>query len=272
MVERYRRGKRKRPLLGSHQKCWIWGRNVVWETLESGVWPIVELYTSDQLDEQVRRDVERLSEAHEIPALTETTEQLTRRCRSSAHQGFVAKMTPFPYADAGEAIDGLGESPLAVVLDSIQDPFNFGAVIRSAEVLGAEAMFVSTRDQAEVSSLVARTSAGAVNRLPISQSDDLAALVPALKDRGLCVVAAAQSEGVPVEDVDLTRPTAFVIGNEGCGIRPELFALCDESVTIPQAGHVESLNAAVSAGILFYEAGRQRRAFGQLSAASSRIS
>jgi TrmH family RNA methyltransferase len=86
------------------------------------------------------------------------------------------------------------------------------------------------------------------------------------------VVAAAQSEGVPVEDVDLTRPTAFVIGNEGCGIRPELFALCDESVTIPQAGHVESLNAAVSAGILFYEAGRQRRAFGQLSAASSRIS
>ncbi len=258
MVERYRRGKGKQPLLGNHQKCWIWGRNTVLETLQAARWPVVELYLSDELEPQRLETARRLADESNVPTVVETHEAISRRCRSREHQGYLAKMTPYPYADSGRFLDARSSAPLFVLLDAIQDPYNFGAIIRSAVALGVDAMFVGRRGQSEVSSLVARSSAGAVNQLPIAQADDLVVLAAHLNALGICVVAAARDGSQPACEFDFRQPTAIVIGNEGAGIRDDLLQVCERRVSIPQSGNFDSLNAAVAAGILFYEANRQR--------------
>jgi 23S rRNA (guanosine2251-2'-O)-methyltransferase len=167
-------------------------------------------------------------------------------------------MAEFPYERAEPVLAVRNERPLFAILDGIQDPHNFGAVIRSAHMLGVDALFVPTRGQVEVTALVARSSAGAVNHIPIAQVDDLVALAGQLRSRRVRVIGTSQNAARPIFESDLSSGTAVIIGNEGSGIRPELLAVCDELVTIPQFGAVESLNVAVSAGILFYEAQRQR--------------
>lgn len=258
MVERYRKGKRKKKLLGSHQKCWVWGRNTVLEILRAGRWPVVELHLADRLPPSQRDEPERLARQWDVPLTVEPFESLTQRCHSKEHQGYLVKMTPYPYSDAETILQRSLAAPLFVVLDAIQDPYNFGAIVRSADGLGIDAVFVPREGQSEVTSLVARSSAGAVNYVDIAQVGDLIELAHALHQRGLALVAAVEDAPRPVFEARLDGPAALVIGNEGRGIRPELLALCDEQIRIPQVGHVESLNAAVSAGILFYEARRQR--------------
>ena len=261
MVERYRRGRGKAPLLGSHQKCWLWGRNVVLETLRARRWPILELYCSDQLSPE---DIEavRLSAAQNaISVCVEPSTALRKRCHSSEHQGYLAKMPDFPYAEPLPLVDKITREqthPLLVICDGIQDPFNFGALIRSSEVFGIDGIFIGATHQVGVTSLVARSSVGAVNHIPIARADDLEEVLDAIKTRGVQVLGTSDVSGIPVFESDLKKPTALVIGNEGSGMRSELQKRCNHLIRIPQHGKVSSLNAAVSAGILFYEARRQR--------------
>lgn len=259
MVERYRRRKLSRALLGSHQKCWLWGRHVVLETLRADRWPVLELHLSDRVSAEDRAFAARWAHSRDSVVVIEPFERLTQLCHSREHQGFLAKMAPFPYDRLDEVLLTAKAPPLFAILDGLQDPHNFGAVIRSAHVLGVDALLVPTQGQVEVTALVARSSAGAVNFVRIAQADDLVSLVAALHSRGVRVVGTSQRATQPIFASDLTGPTAVVIGNESAGIRNELLAVCNDLVTIPQFGVIESLNAAVSAGILFYEAQRQRR-------------
>jgi 23S rRNA (guanosine2251-2'-O)-methyltransferase len=169
-------------------------------------------------------------------------------------------MPPYPYVDASDLLRRRPQTPLYVVLDRIQDPYNFGAIVRSAEVLGVDGMFVAEQNQCAVTSLVARTSAGAVNYLEIARVPDFVALARQLSHTGVRLIAASQHAECRLFDCNLKGSAALVIGNEGEGIADELLQCCDVRVSIPQSGHVDSLNAAVSAGILFYEASRQRSA------------
>lgn len=258
MVERYRRGKSKKELLGSHQKCWIWGRHVVLETLRAARWPVLELKLSDRLSAEERDLAYQLAESLQIPAAIEPPDRLTGRCRSGEHQGYLAKMTPYCYADAESLLTNRPASPLYAILDSIQDPYNFGAVIRSANAMGVDALFVARKHQVPVTSLVARTSAGAVNHIALAQVDNLNGLAKRLQDLGIAVVCANHEATTDVFDHDFRQPTAIVMGNEGTGIRDSLLQACDRQVRILQSGDVDCLNAAVAAGILFYEAARQR--------------
>lgn len=259
MVERYRRGKGKQPLLGSHQRCWIWGRNAVLETLRAGRWPMYELFLADRLGQDTLQELRRLAEAHGVPVRVETADDLRRRCHSGEHQGYLARMPPFPYDDAEQLLANRPVCPLYVVLDGLQDPFNFGAILRSADILGVHAAFIGRAGQVGVTSLVARTSAGAINYVPIARMDDLAELLRRLRKLQIAPVAATERGTTPLDRHDFRTPTALVIGNEGCGIREELLRECTAHVRIPQAGHVSALNAAVAAGILFYEVARQRK-------------
>lgn len=263
MVERYRRQKRKPKLLGNHQKCWLWGRHAVLETLRAGRWPVLELYVNAMLptaDLDFLFDWAAHSDRNDRVELIRTTpERLTQLCHSQEHQGLLAKMGEFPLDEVADLVAATHSQSLFAILDGLQDPHNFGAVIRSGHVLGVDALFVPSQGQVEVSVQVARSSAGAVNHLPIAQADDLLTLAAQLRACGVRLIGASQNAARPPFDCDLTGPTAIVIGNEGTGIQPDLLAACDELVTIPQFGVVESLNAAVSAGILFYEAQRQRR-------------
>jgi 23S rRNA (guanosine2251-2'-O)-methyltransferase len=260
MVERSQRGKGKQKLLGSHQKCWIWGKHAVLETVRCGKWLPVELHLSDQLSTDQAKETNQLAEKLSVPVTFDSADRLKQLCNSSEHQGYLAKMPPYPYDDAEELLSKHRDQPFYAVLDSIQDPYNFGAILRCAEAMAVDAVFVREQNQVEVTSLVARTSAGAVNHVALARVPNLCELVRKLQNLKISVVAAHENAETNLFDCDFGKSTAVIIGNEGSGIRQELLNVSDQQVRIPQFGNVGSLNAAVSAGILFYEIRRQRSA------------
>ncbi|WP_298868054.1 23S rRNA (guanosine(2251)-2'-O)-methyltransferase RlmB [uncultured Gimesia sp.] len=259
MVGKHSRGKKNKPLLGNHQKCWIWGRNAVMDTLSAGFWPMWELHLSEELNGELKTQAEQLASQLSIPVSFASNKDLTQKCRASDHQGMIAKMAPFPYSSPEEIIERTTSSALYLILDRIQDPYNMGAIIRSAEILGALGIFTGTDEQCEVTSLVCRTSAGAVNRIPVAEVTDLAQLCRELKDSGISVVGTAMQAPDILSNYDFCQPSAIVVGNEGMGINTELLAECSHLVRIPQQGETESLNVSISAGIMLYEASRQRK-------------
>lgn len=260
MVGGKRRKSRRGRVLGSHQKCWLYGRHVVRETLRAGRWPPLELWLADDLEDDVRSEATTLATRLAVPIVQATSRELTRRCGGLAHQGLMARMPPFPYADSHDVLQSAAEPVFFVILDGVQDPFNFGAILRCADVLGASGAFVATTNQSEVTVQVARSSAGAVNYVPLAQVPDLVGLIRQMQQRRIRVVAAAERAEKTLADCDFRGPCALVVGNEGFGVRAEVLNACDQSARIPQSGHVSSLNAAAAAAILFYEVRRQRGA------------
>lgn len=258
MVERYSRGKGKRPLLGSHQKCWIWGRHLVQETLDAGVWPIRDLFLSDQLPAADRESALRRAAALGVPATVRPPADLSLLGHTSEHQGYLARMEAFPY----RSLETLPTppNPFYVMLDGIQDPHNLGAVLRSAEVFGADAAILAATGQTGVTSMAARSSAGAVNRVPIVRVERMEEAARALAARGVRLIGASEKASETAFACDFRQPLCLAVGNEGSGLSDAVQACCAALVRIPQYGRVGSLNAAVAAGILFYEIRRQRHA------------
>jgi 23S rRNA (guanosine2251-2'-O)-methyltransferase len=183
---------------------------------------------------------------------------LTELAETRDHQGAVARVEPYRYADAYELAGG--ESPLLAVLDKVTDPRNLGAVCRGAEGAGATGVVVPAHGAAVVTPAVARASAGAIEHLPIAVVTNLARYLEEVKGPKLWVYGASGEAETTMWDTDLTGGVALVLGAEGKGIRPLVRRSCDALVSIPLAGRVESLNVSVAAAVLLYEARRQRRA------------
>jgi 23S rRNA (guanosine2251-2'-O)-methyltransferase len=181
---------------------------------------------------------------------------LTERVGNRDHQGVVARVEPYRYADSYELAQQ--PSPLLVCLDRVTDPQNLGAVARSAEGAGATGIVVPAHGSAMVTPAVCRSSAGAVEHIPIAVVQNLARYLAEVKGPDLWVYGAAGEAGKPMWEADLTGGAAFVFGAEGRGLRPLVRRTCDELVSIPLAGTVESLNVSVAAAVLLYEARRQR--------------
>jgi len=179
---------------------------------------------------------------------------LTELAGTRDHQGVVARVEPFRYADAYELAAG---EPLLVALDQVTDPRNLGAVIRSAEGAGATGVILPAHNSARVTPAVARSSAGAVERLPVAVVPNLARYLNEVKGPRLWVYG-ADAAGISMADADLSGGLSLVFGAEGKGIRPLVRRACDASVSIPLSGRVESLNVSVAAAVLLYEARRQR--------------
>ena len=201
--------------------------------------------------ERGRRRVHRVWRAPETPA-----EELERLCGSPDHQGVVAEVDRYPYADALallEPADGL-----LVALDQVQDPRNLGAIARSAEVAGATGLVVPERRAATVTPAAGKASAGAVEHLSISRARNLADWLAAAKERGWWIWGADAESGVAPWEADLTGPLVLVLGGEGKGLRPRVAAACDGMLAIPQRGRIGSLNVSAAAAALLYEALRQR--------------
>jgi 23S rRNA (guanosine2251-2'-O)-methyltransferase len=182
--------------------------------------------------------------------------ELTELAGTRDHQGVVAKVTPFRYADAYEL--AAVEKPLLAVLDQVTDPHNLGAVCRSADGAGATGVVVPAHGSAVVTAAVARASAGAIEHLPIAVVTNLARYLDEVKGADLWVYGAAGEGESSMWDTDLSGGTALVFGAEGKGIRPLVKRSCDALVSIPLVGAVESLNVSVAAALLLYEARRQR--------------
>jgi 23S rRNA (guanosine2251-2'-O)-methyltransferase len=174
------------------------------------------------------------------------------------HQGVAALTDPYPYVDAYELL--ARPDPLVVVLDGVTDPRNLGAIVRACDGAGADGLVLPRHGSAGVTSIVAKASAGAVEHVRIAMTTNLAELLRRTKRPDLWSYAAeaADEGGAAPWEIDMTSGTILVLGSEGSGIRPLVRRLCDAAVTIPQAGKIASLNVAVAAGTLLYEAARQR--------------
>jgi 23S rRNA (guanosine2251-2'-O)-methyltransferase len=182
--------------------------------------------------------------------------ELTALAGTQDHQGVVARVEPYRYADAHEL--AAGPAPLLAVLDSVTDPRNLGAVIRSAEGAGANGVVLPAHNSARVTPAVARASAGAVEHLPIAVTKNLARYLGEIKAPQLWIWAAAGDAETSLWKADLAGGAVFVFGAEGKGLRPLVRRACDDAVAIPLQGQVESLNVSVAAALLLYEARRQR--------------
>ncbi len=182
---------------------------------------------------------------------------LTAAAGTRDHQGVVAFCEPYRYADAYEL--AAGERALLACLDGVTDPHNLGAVCRSAEGAGATGVVVPEHNASRVTPAVCRASAGAVEHLPVAVVVNLARYLGEVKRDDLWAWAAAEDAETSVWSADFTGGTALVFGAEGKGVRPGVRRACDAALSIPLAGRVESLNVSVAAGIVLFEAARQRR-------------
>jgi 23S rRNA (guanosine2251-2'-O)-methyltransferase len=230
----------------------VYGRRAVREALR-GRREVLEVWATERAMKAERwlRDVDR-------PRVQIKLErELNDAAGTRDHQGVVAWCEPYKYADAWEL--AAAEHPLLVCLDQVTDPRNLGAVCRSAEGVGATGVVVPAHGSATVTPVVARSSAGAVEHLPVAVVPNLARYLADVKRDDLWIYAAAGDADSPMWDADLTGGTALVFGAEGRGLRPLVRRTCDASVSIPLFGNVESLNVSVAAAVLLYEARRQRR-------------
>jgi 23S rRNA (guanosine2251-2'-O)-methyltransferase len=183
--------------------------------------------------------------------------ELTERSGTRDHQGVLALVEPYRYADAYQL--AAAERPLLAVLDRVTDPRNLGAVARSAEGAGATGVIVPAHGSAVITPAVARASAGAIEHLPVAVVTNLARYLEEVKGADLWIYGAALGQGaVSMWETDLSGGVALVFGAEGKGLRPLVRRTCDALISIPLTGEVESLNVSVAAAVLLYEAKRQR--------------
>ena len=177
------------------------------------------------------------------------------------HQGIIGFVSPISYGSLDHVISSAyaaGDSPLILVLDRITDVRNFGAICRSAECAGVHAIVVPSRGSAQINSDAMKTSAGALNYIPVCRENNLETTIRFLQDNGLTVVACTEKTTTPIYDLDLNMPLAIILGSEEDGILPQLIKKADVIGRIPMRGKISSLNVSVAAGILIYEAVRQR--------------
>jgi 23S rRNA (guanosine2251-2'-O)-methyltransferase len=191
-------------------------------------------------------------------------DELDRLAGGERHQGAVAEVAPRagdPETQLEEALEALGDTPaLLLVLDGVTDPHNLGACLRSADAAGVAAVIVPRDRAAGLTPVVRKVAAGAAETVPLIAVVNLARTLRELKERGLWLVGTADDAPRTLYDVDLTGPTVLVLGSEGEGMRRLTREACDELVSIPMAGAVESLNVSVATGVALFEAVRQRRA------------
>jgi 23S rRNA (guanosine2251-2'-O)-methyltransferase len=187
--------------------------------------------------------------------------QLDRLAGTDRHQGVVAVVADFRYAELEELLSraaASGAPALLLVLDGVEDPHNLGAIIRSAHALGGHGVVIPRDRAVGVTAVVAKTSAGAVERCPVARVVNVAKAIEELKEGGVWSVALAQDAARPLSELDLAGPTALVLGSEGEGLRPLVRRTCDLEARIPMPGDLESLSVSASAAIAMYEASRQR--------------
>ncbi len=250
---------------------WLYGRHAVEETLRAGRRKIFRVLVSEAAKGQKSGDEQagRLSSIEAVARAAGVPIELTPAARLDAvtrvghhHQGVAAEVSPFPYISLSDVVEmcrQTGPASLVLVLDSIQDPQNFGTLLRSAEAVGVTAVVMLDRRQVEVTPAVVNASAGAVEHLQICLANNLPRAIGELQEAGLWVYALQAEPGATLHtEADLRGPIGLVVGSEGQGVGRLVRERCDGAIALPMRGQVESLNASVAGSIALYEALRQR--------------
>jgi 23S rRNA (guanosine2251-2'-O)-methyltransferase len=244
---------------------YINGRNAVIEALRSGE-GVEKVFLQYGLEGEPVSKIRAEAKRAGVPCVTVDRQRFNEMERAagvaSRSQGVLALASEIEYVDIELLVDGLfqqGRFPLVTALDSITDPHNVGAIIRSAECAGLDALMMGKRDSSGITDVVTKTSAGATTYLPIARVSNIGDVLLGLQQAGVAIVGLDERGETPFTDYDFKAPTAIVIGSEGKGLSPRIRKLCDTLISIPMQGKVASLNASVAAGVVFFEAVRQRK-------------
>lgn len=237
----------------------LYGVRPIIEAIESGKM-IDRVYLRKGSDTPLTTQIAKLCKERRIPIQEVPIEKLNRLTRGN-HQGVVAQVSPIDYADVTQVVAAAqerGETPLIVVTDSVTDIRNFGAIARSAECAGAHALVMSMKNSAPVNAEAIKSSAGALNLIPVCRVGSIRNTLKLLASMGLQLVAATEKTDKTLYEADFTKPTAIVMGSEDRGISGEVLKLCDVQVAIPMKGRIESLNVSAAAAVILFETVRQR--------------
>ncbi|SFF41922.1 23S rRNA (guanosine(2251)-2'-O)-methyltransferase RlmB [Sunxiuqinia elliptica] len=249
--------ERRRPQKNTDD--FIFGIRAVIEAIDSGK-EIDKILIKKGLGGELFKELFEKIRALNVPFQYVPMEKINRITRKN-HQGVLAFISPVTFYDVENFLPSVfeaGKTPLLLVLDQVTDVRNFGAIVRTAECAGVDAILIPEKGAARINADAVKTSAGALHLLPICRTKDLKKSVIYLKESGLKIAAATEKASYSYTQADLSGPTAIVMGSEEKGIEPAILRLADEQLQIPILGKIESLNVSVAAGLLVYEAVRQR--------------
>lgn len=236
------------------------GRNALTEALRSGRTIDKVFIAAGETDRALQRLAAHAKEAGAVVVPVDRR-KLDAMSTTHAHQGVIALAAAREYATLDDLLENAaskGEAPLLVICDELTDPHNLGAILRSAECVGAHGVIIPKRRSVGLTATVAKASAGAVEYMPVARVTNINAAIADLKEKGVWIFGTAAEGSIPMYQADLTIPAAIVIGNEGSGMSPLVRKNCDVTVHIPMKGNISSLNASCAASVLLYEALRQR--------------
>jgi 23S rRNA (guanosine2251-2'-O)-methyltransferase len=243
----------------------LYGLLPIVEALRAGSRRVERVTVAEGAHEGRLHDLFELARASGVPVRRAPRAELQRMAAPGAnHQGVIANVAAVAYHDADELIErlasrvGTSSPPLAVILDGVEDPRNLGAIVRTAECAGVDALFIPERRAAGLTETAAKAAAGALEYLPVARAANVARLVEDLKGRGIWTVGTDADANIDYTEWDWTQPCALLFGGEGSGLRRLVRERCDALVRIPLRGRISSLNVSVAAGIVLYEAVRQR--------------
>lgn len=233
----------------------IYGRNAVTEAIKSGM-PINKvLISSGEISGSLKSIMALIKEKHIVYQFVDKN-KLNDITGTKNHQGVALYTAPAEYCDIDDILQKAKEAnepPFVIILDEIQDPHNFGAIIRTADAVGAHGIIIPKRRSVQLTGTVAKTSAGASAHVPIARVPNIPSAIDALKEAGLWIAGTDLTGTVPFYKADFKGPIGIVIGSEGNGMGNLVTKKCDFIVTIPMKGEVSSLNASVAAGVVLYE-------------------
>ncbi|MEO5929392.1 MAG: 23S rRNA (guanosine(2251)-2'-O)-methyltransferase RlmB [Candidatus Kapaibacterium sp.] len=243
---------------------YINGRNAIIESLRSGE-GVEKVFIMFGMEGEPINRIKSEAKRAGVPCATIDRRRFSELERAAGlggrSQGVIAVASEVEYVDIeqlAQDIYGKGSVPLMAALDAVTDPHNVGAIIRSAECAGIDGLLIGKRDSSGITDVVMKTSSGAAKHLPIARASNIGDILLGLQQEGIAIVGLDERGGTPYLEYDFTRPTAIVIGSEGAGLSSRVRKMCDTLLSIPMAGSVASLNASVAAGVVFFEARRQR--------------
>lgn len=242
-----------------YEEYTIEGRNAVIEAFRAGK-TIDKLFILDGCHDGPVNTIVREAKKGDTIINYVQKERLDQMSQSGKHQGVIAYAAAYDYAEVEDILNDAkekGEPPFIIILDNIEDPHNLGAIIRTANLVGAHGVIIPKRRAVGLTATVARTSAGAINYTPVAKVTNIANTIEELKKQGLWFVC-ADMDGETMYNLDLKGPIGLVIGNEGEGVSRLVKEKCDFIASIPMKGNIDSLNASVATGVLAYEIVRQR--------------
>lgn len=235
----------------------IYGLNPVIEALRAG--RVREIRVADRHDRRMRQIVDLAATAG-VPVRRAEPSDLDRAARGGRHQGIVAEIDDARDYDIAELVSAASGPPLLVVLDGVEDPHNLGAILRVVDAAGADGIIRQTRHAAALDGTAAKASAGALAHVRMASVVNIARALEELREANVWTVGLSADAPLTYSDVDFTQPSAIVLGAEGTGLRRLVRDRCDLLAALPMRGHVDSLNVSVAAGIVLFEAVRQRKA------------